>query len=88
MRREKYYLITPKGMIEYYEKFCLLVVADTSSIAHWLHNVPRPPLAQNQRNRNGASAGKVGHARQRIVGQRVWPPKVDSCGRTAAAMQV
>ncbi len=79
MRREIYYLITPKGAIEYYG------AANTSSIACRLHVVPRPPLAQNQRNHDGASAWEIGRARQKMVIQKAWPPKVDNRGRTAAA---
>ena len=63
----------------------ILSAADTSLIACWLHVLPRPRLAQNWRNHNGASAGEIGQAQLKMVIWKVWPPKVDNRGRTAAA---
>jgi hypothetical protein len=63
----------------------ILSAADMSSIACWLHVLPQPRLAQNRRNHNGASAGEIGRARRKMVIRKVWPPKVDNRGRTAAA---
>jgi hypothetical protein len=63
----------------------ILLAADTSLIACWLHLLPRPQLTQNWRNHDGASAGEIGQARRKMVIRKVWLPKVDNRGRTAAA---
>jgi hypothetical protein len=63
----------------------ILSAADTSSIACWLHILPRPRLTQNWRNHDGASAGEIGRAQQKMVIRKSWPPKVDNRGRTAVA---
>ncbi len=63
----------------------ILLAADMSLIACWLYVLPRPRLTQNRRNHNGARAGEIGQAQQKMVIWKVWPPKVDNRGRTAAA---
>ncbi len=63
----------------------ILLAADMSLIACWLHVLPQPRLTQNWRNHNGASAGEIGRLRQKMVIRKAWPPKVDNRRRTAVA---